>query len=150
MNLGILRGIVSQAILEMENGDRVRPSWVAQRAMQIADPEQISIPSVAYAANLEFRQLAREELRGRHEPSAPEDLERQGSLLPGLQAMYPRRRSSDEEDPEYIRRELMTEEDKDWNLRRLRATSATLAERANALEAWWAEFRGPAAAAGGA
>lgn len=135
MNLNALKEIVAQAINEMQ-GQRGRPSWIAERSMQIADPDHVAPAPVAFAANLEFRQLARERLREEFEPENPEAHKpKQHRLFPGLQAMYPRRVGKDEE-PEYVKPELLTAEDATFNIARMRAGAETLQRGADALEAW--------------
>jgi hypothetical protein len=144
MNLGMLKDLVSQAIFETQGG-RSRPSWIAQRALLLADPENVAPPCVAFAADLEFRQIAREMLRRSYEPEGPEDGEPvQHALFPGLQAKYPRHVPAGEE-PEYVRPELLDADDVQWNISRMRACSESLQRGADALEAW-ADERGLLAA----
>jgi len=134
MNLNSLKELVNQAIAE--NGlERARPTWVATRAMQLADPSGIAPGLVAFAANLEFRQIAREELRKQFQPETPDDEPRQHPLFPGLQAMYPRHVAEDEE-PEYVIPELLSADDVAWNVRRMRGCADSLQRGADALEAW--------------
>ena len=135
MNLNALKEIVAQAINELQ-GQRARPSWIAERAMRIADPERVAPASIAFAANLEFRQLARERLRDEFEPENPEEHKpKQDRLFPGLQAMYPRRVAKDEE-PEYVRPELLTAQDVMFNIARMRSGAEALQRGADALEAF--------------
>lgn len=135
MNLGTLKEIVGQAIAETQ-GERSRPSWIAQRALLIADPEKSAPIPVAFAADLEFRQIARDMLRNEFEPENPADRSpAQHRLFPGLQAMYPRRVEASEE-PEYVKPELLTAEDVAWNVARMRAGAKSLQRGADALEAW--------------
>lgn len=135
MNLGTLKEIVGQAIAEMQ-GERSRPSWIAQRALLIADPEKLAPHSIAFAADLEFRQIAREMLRSTYAPETPEDGQPlQHRLFPGLQAQYPRRVSGEDE-PEYVKPELLSAEDIEWNIARMRSTANSLQRGADALEAW--------------
>lgn len=142
MNLNSLKELVNQAICE--NGlQRARPTWVGTRCMQLSDPSNIAPATIAFAANLEFRQIARDELRKQYEPETPDDKPRQHPLFPGLQAMYPRRVTKDKE-PEYVIPELLSVEDIAWNVNRMRACSETLARGADALEAW-AQTKGLAA-----
>lgn len=136
MNLNALKEIVAQAILEAGAVSRARPSWIAERCMQLADPNKEAPAAVAFAANLEFRQLARDRLRQEFEPENPEDREPvTRGLFPGLQAMYPRRVGLDEE-PEYVKPDLLSAKDVWWNIARMRAGAITLQRGADALEAW--------------
>jgi len=143
MNLDSLRELIRQSI-ERNGQDRARPSWIANDAMEIADPEKISPVIVRYAAHLEFKQIAREELRRRFAPENPDEPEpQQHPLFEGLQAMYPRRVQEGEE-PEYVRPELLSKEDVSWNVGRIRKCANSLLRGADSLEAW-ARERGLAA-----
>jgi xanthine/CO dehydrogenase XdhC/CoxF family maturation factor len=142
MNLNSLKELVNQAISENET-DRAQPSWIATRAMQLADPSNLAPAIVRFAANLEFRQIARDELRKQFAPETADETPRQHPLFPGLQAMYPRHVTGDEE-PEYVRPELLSAEDISWNIARMRTCADTLQRGADALKAW-ARSRGIAA-----
>lgn len=114
---------------------RVSPAWLATEAMRELDPERESPDLVYLAAHLELRQLARAILRRVADPT--EEPTDQHEMFPMLQKRYPSARSSNAEEPEYIKLESMTEEDVAYNLRRMRASASRLLAHCDALEAWW-------------
>jgi hypothetical protein len=127
-------------ILELRrNHDRISPSWVATEAWQQLDPRrsiQRRHPLVYIGCHLQLRQLARELLRKTFEGEELAGERSQHELFPILQARYPSARSKDWEQPEYIRLDVLTEADADYNVERLRAEGRAKLKHADALEAW--------------
>jgi hypothetical protein len=137
MSLASLKALVERAYNEWDDKDRARPLWIAERALEFADPQKLAPLLVRFAADLEFRQIARELLRSEHDTRNPiVDEPRQHPLFPGLQAKYPRQHTRDDPDPEYVKPELLSREDVDWNVSRMRAGVIALQRNADALEAW--------------
>jgi len=115
--------------------DRISPTWLATEVMQKLDPLRTSHPIEYAMANLQFRQLARSILAARLERAEPGHVD-QHPLFPNLQAHYPSAVLSASDEPEYIRLELMTDEDVSFNVERLRKEAASKLKHADALEAW--------------
>lgn len=118
--------------------DRVSPNWLATEAMQSLDPLRTSHPLEYAMAHLQFRQLARGICAGTFEPDEPREAggDDQHEMFPVLQRMYPKARSSSKEEPEYVRLELLTDEDIRFNVERLRSEAVAKLKHADALEAW--------------
>jgi hypothetical protein len=89
--------------------------------------------------HLQVRQMARQELRKKHDPNArvQDELDSgQGEFFDDtLQPRYPRRVPKGEE-PVYVLRELMDDEDVDYNEMRMRRGGMALLRHADALRAW--------------
>jgi hypothetical protein len=114
--------------------DRVSPAWLATEAMCALDPARTSHPLEYMMAHLQFRQLARSVCAGRWERGEPGQSE-QHDLFPVLQSRYPISRV-DNQEPEYIRLELMSDADVEFNILRLRSEAMAKLKHADALEAW--------------
>lgn len=113
---------------------KISPSWVAHAAMLELDPGRAA-PLLVYAGcNLELRQIARGQLRGRFEPDDTEGEEH--DLFPDLQRRYPTARSASKEDPEYVLLEYLEPTDIGFNVARLRAEGRAKLKHADALEAY--------------
>lgn len=132
-------------------GDKpeVSPAWIATHVM-CAIEFRPALHHLGYAGcHLQIRQVARQELRKRHDPPAKikDALETgQDELFSDvLQDRYPRRTVAGEE-PVYVLRELMTDEDVDYNERRMRSGGMALLRHADNLRAWH-DGRGGRAAA---
>jgi len=119
---------------------RVSPLWLATEAMQELDPQRSTHPLIYLAANLQFRQIARDILRKRFEPDEETDRieksQSQHELFPDLQRRYPAARKRGQE-PEYVLLEDLADEDVRFNIHRLRQEARAKLDHARALEAWW-------------
>jgi hypothetical protein len=115
--------------------DRIRPSWVAQEAMQKFDPGRVTHIAIYATASEGAKQIARRLLR-KADPVAEDNPQRE--LFTGhLQSFYAAARSNGD-DPEFVRRDyaVMTSDDSKYNIDRMRAQSDALAQHADALETW--------------
>jgi len=116
---------------------RISPSWVATEAMAELDPiKQVErgTPLVWLGCHLQLRHIARQKLAKKY--VAGGDDSTKDSLFPNLQWRYPTAHSADEDDPEYILRDLMSNEDVAYNVSRLRAEATAKQAHADALEQW--------------
>lgn len=116
---------------------RINPSWVANEAMGELDPVkhiERGSPLIWLGCNLQLRQLARQVLARHYEVGtrAPDD------LFPDLQWRYPTARSAEAEEPEYVLRDMMSNEDLAYNVSRLRAEALAKQAHADTLERWGA------------
>jgi hypothetical protein len=128
-----LNDLVRDAVEKAEGQIWIDPAWIATAVMAKIDPERISPVLVYKGCHLELRQLARAHLRGTFDPIDEDHL--QHELFTELQDRYPVKRKRGE-DPRYVLREAMTDEDGDFNVGRLRNASHALAKHADSLEAW--------------
>lgn len=128
-----LRFAIGTIVNRDSSKSRINPSWIANEAMLILDPERISIPAVYHGCALHARQLAREMLRDRY---ASEDESSQDSLFSDysdLQPRYPMKHDGKSE-PEYVLLNDMTDEDILYNVERLRLEAKAKMKHADALE----------------
>lgn len=138
MNLDSLQGIVSRAINRLGEQIEIDPANISQAVLSELDPEQVSPLLVRFAADLELRQIARAELRKRFDPDDPTESE-QHEMWPNLQKRYPKAHDKNDA-PKYVLLEHLREEDKTWNVRKLRKEGAAKLASADALEAWWEQM----------
>ena len=128
----------------------VSPSWIATQVMQeIQFPRSLHVLGYV-GCHLEIRQIARQKLRHAHDPFArvKASVEGEDDLFPEtLQERYPRHPRASEE-PIYALRDLLTPEDVDYNVSRMRRGGRALLKHADALEAWNGERRTSSAATG--
>lgn len=130
-----LRELVLTVFDGREDAITVSPAWLATETMARLDPGRASDPTIYLAAHLQFRQVAREVLRGRFQPQAEPDEEAQHPLFPTLQQRYPLPHKRGEE-PVYKRLEDLTSGEVAFNVARLRREAAGKLKHADALEAW--------------
>jgi hypothetical protein len=133
-----LRAIVVRVIDTRSNTPRIGAIWVANEAMRKLDPAKAierRQPLIWLGCHLQLRQIARQVLAGKYKDS--EEERNRDSLFPDLQWRYPTARSEGLEEPEYILRGLMGEEDVEYNIARLRAEGDAKVRHAAALRAWW-------------
>jgi hypothetical protein len=128
----------------------ISPSWVATEALAAMGAGWMlggddGLPTVYRLAHLQCRQMARQLLRQAFEPSEDAD-KATHPLFPDLQWRYPEKRSAAREEPVYIKLELMSREDWQFNMQRLRADAASRLKHADALEAWGMDRQFDAAA----
>lgn len=121
---------------------RISPNFIAGHVMDL-----IHFPSSLheigyYGCLMHVRQMAREKLRGKYaadrlpDPTQP-DLPFDGLL----QDRYPIKVKKGEE-PIYVRRDLLSEDDRWWNIEALRKTAKSLVRHSDALEAETIELFG--------
>ncbi len=130
--------VINGIIFNSSNQDQIMPAWVANSAFQQIDPEQLSPVRVKLAALQALKQIARQQLRGKFEPTNNDDA-LQHQLFPDLQVRYPLARQTSDGEPIYIKLELLTDADRMWNVNRLRAEAGTKLKHADALEQWGLE-----------
>lgn len=119
---------------------KVSPIVIADSCMQLLDPGHISVPEVYIGCHLYLRQIARGALARSYDPADKKKRERDAKAVGDLfklQARYPEAHTADLDDAVYVRRDLMTAEDVDYNEKRLRAEGAAKIAHADALRAWW-------------
>ena len=133
-----LSDVISAIIERSTNQDEIMPSWVANAAYLELDPDELSPLRVKVAALLTFKQIARQLLRGKFEPQDDKDA-LQHELWPDLQQRYPSAHQTSDAEPTYVKLELLTDADIQWNVKRLRLEAATKIKHANALEQWGLE-----------
>jgi hypothetical protein len=134
---GALIDVVARVIELRRTQDRISPAWIATEAMLLLDPEkqtQRVRPLVYLASHLQLRQIARELCRKSFE--GDEDSKKQHELFPDLQWRYPSARSKEQEEPEYVRLELLAQTDVTYNVARLRKEGRAKLRHADSLEAW--------------
>ena len=125
----------------------ISPAWVATHVMCAIEFKPV-LHYLGYAGcHLQVRQMARQELRKRHDPNAVVHNELESGqddmFSDTLQSRYPRRTKQGEE-PVYILRELMDEDDVTFNEMRMRRGGMALLRHADALRAWHGGRRGAA------
>jgi hypothetical protein len=123
-----------QRIVEQADGEVwISPAWVATAVMMKIDPDRSSPRLVYQGCHLQLRQIARACLRGHFDPVDEDNP--QHELFTGLQDRYPVKRKRGE-DPRYVLREAMSDEDAEFNVHRFRNASLALTKHADALKAW--------------
>lgn len=132
-----LRRVVGRIVEMRAVVIRVSPTVIATEAMALIDPEQVSPLLVRLGCHLQLRQISRELLRTHFSPAAERHRRENPSLFPELQERYPTAKSANSDEPEYILRDYMTEEDVRYNVARLRSEAEAKLKHADALEAWW-------------
>lgn len=133
-----LTDVVSGVIDSSADQEQIMPTWVANAAYKELDPEEVSPVRVKLAALQALKQLARQLLRGKFEPQNDRDAA-QHELWPDLQQRYPAAHQTSDDEPTYIKLELLTVTDIEWNVSRLRSEAGTKIKHANALEQWGLE-----------
>jgi len=128
----------------------IYPTINKYRNARIIDPVQVATvvlttldqPMQQLAAHLQIRQIAREMLRHEYEASEREgEKAKRQPFLPNYPLIQRRYPSADGKG--YIKAELMSDEDRDFNIRILRGKGGKLLEHADQLEAWTKNrFRG--------
>ena len=129
-----LRELVARIIDIRRGQPRISPSWVATETMSDLDRSrdvERQYPMIWQGCHLQLRQIARKLLAQRFETE-----EYETPLFKDLQWRYPTARSAAAEEPEYILRDLMSDEDIAYNVGRMRAEAMAKLEHADALEAW--------------
>jgi hypothetical protein len=132
-----LSEIIARIIDSRRDEARISPSWTATEAMKELDPERRSPPLVYLGCHLQLRQIARHHLRQEFQPEGEIQPTAQDDLFPHLQWRYPTARSRSDDEPEYVLRERMSDDDVVFNIKRLRREGASKLKQADALEEWW-------------
>lgn len=114
----------------------ITPTWIATEALKEIDPTRRSVELVYLGCHLQLRQIARQVCRTRFDPENESSSADQHELFPGLQWRYPTERSREEQEPEYVLLEHLTQADVDYNVKRLRLEAEAKLAHADALEAW--------------
>lgn len=130
--------VIDGVILNSSNQDQMMPSWVANAGYKQLDPENIAPIRVKLAALEHLKQVSRQRLRGKFEPSDVKDA-LQHDLFPTIQARYPTRRQSNDGEPIYVKPEMLSNADWLWNINRLRTEASTKLQHADALRQWGIE-----------
>lgn len=92
---------------------------------------------IQYASIEHFKQMARQRLRKRFDPVSQDAMDVQDDMFSGeLQKRYPIPRAKDEE-PQYKLRWLLTDDERSFNLSRMRKAANRLLAHADAFEAEW-------------
>jgi hypothetical protein len=122
-------------IIDLRRGQpRINPMLIATAAMREIDPLNRSPDLARLGCHLQLRQIARGLCRKLFEPDRP--AVREPELFDGLQWRYPTMRSKGDTEPEYILRDLMSDDDIAYNVERLRSEAQAKLHHADALEAW--------------
>jgi hypothetical protein len=132
-----INNILESIIRNSQTQDTISPSSVADTAYAELDPTKIAPFRVALLARLALRQMARHILAKRFQPDDMQDM-LPNVDWPQLQRRYPLKPSKDQE-PTYIKLELLSEEDMHYNVARLRLEAVAKQEHADQLEQWWQE-----------
>jgi hypothetical protein len=133
-----LTEIVSRIIDIRRSQVRINPSWIATEAMREIDPASASLELVRIGCHLQLRQIARSLCRKLFvEDSYDDGDEPYFTEFKGLQWRYPIARSKHKhEEPEYVLRDQMSDEDVAFNVARLRSEARAKLAHADASEAW--------------
>jgi hypothetical protein len=118
----------------------VNPEFLANGAMEIIRFDKSIHPTGWVGCNLHLRQVARAFCRRNFLPEerALATAARSGAAIPGLfdddlQDRYPRR-THPEQEPEYVLRDHLSEDDRWFNIDRMRSAAGTLLGHADALQ----------------
>lgn len=134
-----LYAVVQKVITDNDTMAEISPAWIATQVMcAIQFPRRLH--ELGYVGcHLEVRQIAREKLRHRHDPTTRiGDAIRNEQMeltFDALQDRYPRKTPAGEE-PVYITRLLMTHDDVRYNTERMRRGGRALLKHADALDEW--------------
>ena len=132
--------LVGAEVTARSNDTKVSPIVIANACMVKLDPEKTSVPEVYELAHMHLRQMARAALARSFDPADKKKRAHDAKAISDLfmlQARYPQAHTADLDDPVYLRREEMTEDDVKYNVARLRAEGRAKLAHADALEAWW-------------
>jgi hypothetical protein len=129
-----LREIVEEIILAQNGAISISPTWVAGQAMVKLDPTHETQASIYLAANLQFRQVARQQLGKKFEPE-DDEIPAQHPLWPDLQQRYPIPTKRSEE-RQYKLLEYLSHTERLFNIARLRKEASGKLHHADALQAY--------------
>lgn len=121
----------------------IDPAMIADRVMASIEAVFEDNPLEWVGCHLHVRQLARSYLRGRFAPESKQNGDSENDLFPEtLQDRYPCR-PRPESEPVYTLRSSLSEEDRWYNIDRLRKTAVALVKHSNAFEAETIAIFGP-------
>jgi hypothetical protein len=132
-----------EKIISRNNDMRaISPAWVATAVMSEIGFLAKMHPVGYVGCHLYVRQIARQSLRKKFDPTdRDDDGDDQHELFNGtLQIKYPRRREQGEE-PTYVHIDDLTDDDVEFIVARMRSTARSLLKHADALAAWNAARR---------
>jgi hypothetical protein len=127
---------VSMAYDRRRTETKVSPTAIATEAMKIIRFPADLHPLGYVGCHLHLRQVARGFCRRQFDPLVNDDPDdgRQAFLFEGtLQERYPTMRRQEDDEPEYVLRDHMTDEDIEYNAARLEARGNALLRHAQAL-----------------
>lgn len=127
-----LTNIVNGVILNATSNDRIVANWVANEAYLVADPDQVAPLQVRYGCTEHMKQIARQILRRKMEPSTAEEVEAQGTLW-DLQSHYPACHKDSDGESVYLSRHIMSWADIVYNHDRMDNAGDTLKAHAKRL-----------------
>ncbi len=128
-NTDHLMDIIRECLAEVDSEIEVQPALLARCAMLKIDPNDVSPVLVAWAANLELRQLSRGLLRKKFEPMDNPQI----TMFEGLQDRYPTKRNSE---ATYVKLDELTDNEIDENLDRMASEIAAKQKHYDALLAF--------------
>jgi hypothetical protein len=131
-----LRVIVQRVYESRKNEISVSASSLAAEAMAELDPNYTVHEDIRFAADLQFRQVARSILRGLTKNEDEDGDQIRFDLHDALQTRYPTAHTVDNPDPTYILLEYMSDEDILFNIRRLDNEADAKTRHARALDAY--------------
>jgi hypothetical protein len=137
-----LRQLVRNITEPIKNKSEIVPEDIATKVLDGLDPAGTvskGFPYIYMAAALMFRQVTRQEMRGK-----PRIGKAPNPVLPGfeeLQDRYPKARKQGKK-PRYVLRDKMTRPDWLWNLDQLAAKENGLGKHREQLKKWGEEIRG--------
>jgi hypothetical protein len=135
-----LRSIVVMIIEDHSEVIRMSPDWIATQAMQDMKFERVTHPLVYSGCHAQLQQIAREKLRRRFDLTADDAPTQTEMFSDVIQLRYPKHHAPGE-NPEYVYRDYMTDDDIAFNVARMRAVGRALLKHADALELWGRERR---------
>jgi hypothetical protein len=127
-----LLDVVNGVMLDSSNQDQIVPTWIANEAYRVLDPDFIAPSRVRLGCIEHLKQIARQICRKTLEPQNVDEVESQGALW-DLQKHYPQAHSQHSDEPVYIKRELMTWEDIIFNHNRMDNAGDSLKAHAKRL-----------------
>lgn len=126
-----LNDLLRVALCEYSSDMPVSAEALADTAVRSIDPTDLSPRLIKWAGILELRQLARQILRREYGNESDIDNDAQYELFDSLQDRYP---GAGNNKGSYIPRDLMTIEDYEVNIARLRNEASAKLKHADALE----------------
>ena len=126
--------IVAEVYERCRDQAEVSPAWLATQVLVEIGATRAENEIEYLLAHLQARQIARDFCRKRIVDDETADRD---DLFPGsLQHRYPKKPSHKGEEPVYVLRDLMTDDDITYNVARLRDEADSKLVHADALEAW--------------
>ena len=132
-----INDLVETIIRNAQSQAMISPGWVADKAYLDLDPLSRAPKYVALLARSALRHVARQKLALHFQPDDIADM-LPNVDWPKLQQRYPLRPQKDQQ-PYYIKLELLSEDDMRYNVARLRKEATAKEKHAEQLELWWEE-----------